>query len=115
MPQLVFARSHVDQAWDFELPKNHKPVFSDTRDKEDATSAYVKCMGTSDGSAIWAWIVMHDKSNAGCSPHMVIPGHEAFMTNNAYETHGHCSVRLGVSAEKDRKIHANGVWSPDSV
>ena len=113
------AGNYQDTIFSFEFEGIQR--FTEFREKEDSTSAYMKCNTCTTGASYTAHVVAANESNPAVSGD-VSNGHTYLFTANttykminyAYE-YGFSYAAIACSPNYTYKFTASGLWSPDSV
>lgn len=112
----AFANNHADSGWSAYL-KGWNTVDTPNRQKQDASSGYIKVDGSTENRSIRAWMLGFGNENVGSATVYIGPGGGTYVTNYAYEWFGRKQVhmRLQNTGSYTGDTQAWGVWSPDSV
>ena len=116
---FVLANNHSDTSWGGILPRFQGNFYTGAREKQDATSAYIKLNYCGQGG-VRSWVQMSDGTEVDSPKVNVLVGQSRKLSNYAYERYaryGKVYVRLAIEADSFSyvTIEAGGVWSPDSV
>ena len=110
------ASNTKDETFDFLLGRLGGNDYSDAREKQDKTAAYVRLDSIGKGK-MNAWILKSNGASVRSPKTTVKQGEEKFLTNYAFEDYGKTDVKLTgeTAAVEIVQVSASGVWSPDSV
>lgn len=116
---FVLANNHSDTSWGGILPRFQGNFYTGAREKQDATSAYIKLNYCGKGG-VRSWVQMSDGTEVDSPKVNVLVGQSRKPSNYAYERYaryGKVYVRLAIESNyvNPVTIEAGGVWSPDSV
>lgn len=116
---FVLANNHSDTSWGGILPRFQGNFYTGAREKQDATSAYIKLNYCGQGG-VRSWVQMSDGTEVDSPKVNVLVGQSRKLSNYAYERYARYRkvyVRLAIEADSFSyvTIEAGGVWSPDSV
>lgn len=116
---FVLANNHSDTSWGGILPRFQGNFYTGAREKQDATSAYIKLNYCGKGG-VRSWVQMSDGTEVDSPKVNVLVGQSRKLSNYAYERYaryGKAYVRLAIESNyvNPVTIEAGGVWSPDSV
>lgn len=112
----VLANNHGDTSWSGILPRFQGNMYTSSRTKTDASSAYIKLYNSGKGG-INAWLQLSNGTEVNSPKYSMSPGQYKKVSNYAYEWYGQTGVRMAIESNylNPVQIQANGVWSPDSV
>ncbi|MBC1483823.1 DUF2712 domain-containing protein [Listeria sp. FSL L7-1509] len=112
----VSAANYSDTKFSFTLGRLGGNDYTGARQKQNATSSYVKLKSIGKGS-MDAWILKSNGANVRSKQVTVTQGRSKKITNYAYEKYGKCKVKLAAETSKTQlvRVSATGVWSPDSI
>lgn len=110
------AANTSDSKFDFILGRFGGNDYSEERQKQNKTAAYVKLDSIGKGK-MNAWILKSNGASVRSPKTAVRMGEEVFLLNYAFEDYGKCMVILAGETEAVEvvKVSATGKWSPDSV
>ncbi|EOT41953.1 DUF2712 domain-containing protein [Enterococcus columbae] len=113
----VLANNHADTSWSFWLKANQGNSYTASREKTDASSAYLALHSMSKSGGVNGWLQMANGTEIGSPKTRVYSGGAAYVINYAYEKYGHSNVRMAIETANSfsTSTQASGVWSPDSV
>lgn len=113
---LAFANNSQDREWEANLPRFQGNFYTEPATKTDRSYAYIKLKEIGKGR-IRAWLQKSNGVEVNSPKYTVKQGQEKFVRNDAYEQYGRTDVRMAIESDDSRwvRIHAAGVWSPDSV
>lgn len=116
---FVLANNHSDTSWGGILPRFQGYFYTGAREKQDATSAYIKLNYCGQGG-VRSWVQMSDGTEVDSPKVNVLVGQSRKLSNYAYERYARYRkvyVRLAIESNyfNPVTIEAGGVWSPDSV
>lgn len=114
----AFANNHADTSWSFWLGSGQKNSYTNVRAKTDASYAYIYNSGRSK-TGVNAWVQYANGQECGSPKTRALPDQARKIWNNAFENAGYRRTFIRLAIEQDRSLwvnlHAEGVWSPDSV
>lgn len=90
---------------------------TDNRQKQDATSGYIKLNGITSGRGIRAWMLGFANEDVNSQTVYLGQGQWSYVSNYTYEIYGKKQVHMRIQAQQSySSVTAfGGVWSPDSV
>lgn len=116
--QVGASSNHYDTNFNFFFGNPEISPQTDSREKLNNTSAYIKPTNISGGDSFRAWVSLENGMDVSGGHHYnVYQGQEVFLINYAVETYG-VPVKVRIQARKthgSNTMSAEGVWSPDSI
>lgn len=97
---FVLANNHSDTGWGGILPRAQGNFYTENREKQDKTSAYIKLDYCGKGG-IRSWVQMSDGTEVDSPKVNVLVGQSRKISNYAYERYakyGKVYVRLAIEA-----------------
>lgn len=112
------ANNHGDTAWSAYM-KGWQTYDTPNRQKQDASSAYIKANSVTGNHLIRAWALSFSNGDVGSDTVQFTTGQGRFISQYAYGWNGYkprqIHLRLQNAGSYAGTTFAQGVWSPDSV
>ncbi|WP_412989255.1 hypothetical protein ACLJJ6_09740 [Pediococcus siamensis] len=112
----ALANNHSDSKWNVTLPSFNRNVYTTSRLKTDKSRSYAKLNQIGVGKAN-VWALKANGAKISNPKYPLKQGQSVKMYNRAYEEYGRVNIKLAIEERttKPVRVHAKGVWSPDSI
>ncbi|PDX92785.1 hypothetical protein COM78_21565 [Bacillus thuringiensis] len=110
--------SSKDSDYYMEWPRGgYGEQMTESRDKDNKTSAYIKAHYIGNGNQLYAWVADGDGGNQSGGHYYFIKAGEARKLANVVRERGKDKARIKANLKgySKQSIASGGVWSPDSV
>lgn len=112
--------NHGDTGWSAYLTNGNSIATTPYRQKQDASSGYIKLQTINGNRQVWAWMELRNGGTCRSSVVTLAEGNAKYVSNYAYEDNGYKPIQVVMKIQPASKTYsgatvASGVWSPDSV